>query len=206
VTITPTIITSTVTTTLRTLTATTNLTVTAPALQSIAFTPPPPVNPAVGTSTRFLVTATFNNGWQQDVTYGATWTSSNPAIATVGDIGLAKGRVTGVAVGTTIISATYGGSTPITATVQVTAATTLQAANITVSGVIAQGNQVSYKATAANGQDVTEDTTWKIDDPSVAILADSLNQPGQVVGVAHGTTTLRATFGVNTLTTPVTVQ
>jgi hypothetical protein len=205
VTITPTIVTATVTTTLRTLTATTNLTVTAPTPQSITISPTSGLI-AAGTSTRFLVTALFSDNSIQDVTYSVAWSSSNPAIATVGDIGLAKGRVTGVAAGTTTISTTFRGLTAIAATVQVTTATTLQASGITVSGVIAQGNQVSYKATAANGQDVTEDTTWSIDDPNVAILADSLNQPGQVVGVAHGSTTLRATFGANTPTTPVTVQ
>jgi hypothetical protein len=160
---------------------------------------------AAGTSTRFIATALFSDNSTQDVTYSAAWSSNLPAIATVGDIGLAKGRVSGVAVGNVTITATYGGQSN-TAPVVVVAPTTLQASGITVSGGIAQGNQVRYIATAVNGQDVTEDTTWSIDDPSVAILADSLNQPGQVVGVGHGTTTLKATFGANAPTTSVTVQ
>jgi hypothetical protein len=199
-------VTATVTTPLGTVSSLnpTNLTVTAPALQSIAITP---INSliAANTSTRFTVTATFDNLTTQDVTYSATWSSSNDTIATVGVSGIAKGRVSAVSTGSTTISAAYGGKS-ITAPVTVTVPTNLQASGITSSGAASPGNQFKFTAKAVNGQDVTEDTTWSLDDPNVAVVADQVNQPGQVFGVVTGTTTLRATFGVDKLTRSVIVQ
>ena len=204
VTSTPTVITTQVAAKSGPLTATTNLTVINPTLVSIAISPTS-FTLAANTSTRFKVTATFFDGSTQDVTYSATWSSSNGAIASVGDSSIAKGRVSAVSSGSATISASYGGLT-ITAPVTVTLPTSLLATGITVSGAIAQGSQVRYKATAINGQDVTEDTTWSIDNSNIAILADQVNQPGQVVGVSKGATILKATFGVDTPTTTVTVQ
>jgi hypothetical protein len=203
---TPTIITAKVTGKSGTLTVASNLTVTSPTLQTLAFSPTNFGGPiAAGTSTRFAVAATFAGGLTQDVTSSAAWSSSAGTTATVGDSGLSKGRVSGLAAGSTTISAAYGGLT-VTAPVTVTVPTTLLSTGISVIGGLIPGNQVKYIATAFNGQDVTEDTTWSIDSSNIAILADSQNQPGQIVGVDKGTTTLRATFGVNTPTTSVTVQ
>jgi hypothetical protein len=70
------------------------------------------------------------------------------------------------------------------------------------------GNQVQFTATAnySDGtKDVTEDTTWSIDKPNVAILADNVSQQGLVVGVDIGSAILTATFGGKSQTTNVTV-
>ena len=84
--------------------------------------------------------------------------------------------------------------------------------NLTISGtptaVAGIGNQVPFTATAVYAdasQDVTADATWTIDNPNVAILADSQNQPGQVVMVDSGTATLTASFGGRTRTANLTV-
>ena len=189
--------------------ATANLTVTAPVLQSLSITPAS-LNLTVGTSDRFAVTANFSDGTAQDVTANATWKSSNVTKATIGDSGIAKGRVSGVAAGTTTISATYGG-TSVTATPVTVAVTTrtLQSLTILGSTTVPSGNQVNLTATAnyfdGSNKDVTEDTAWTIDNPNVAILADSTNQPGQVVGVDSGSATLTITFGGKSQTTTVRV-
>jgi len=74
---------------------------------------------------------------------------------------------------------------------------------------VVPGNQVKFIATAAysdgSTKDVTEDTVWSIDNSFVAILADSQNQPGQVVGVDSGSATLTASFGGKTQTVTITV-
>jgi len=190
-----------------TLTATTNLTVTALTLQSITFSPGS-INLAVGTSAPLKVTGTFSGGTTQDVTFSSTW-SSNTAAASVGNTGLAKGVVSGDSAGSATISASYGG---LTITAPVTVVTrTLQslALNAAVTFSVAAGNQVAFTATAnysdSTSQDVTEDTVWTIDKPGVAILADSVNQPGQAVGVDSGSATLTASFGGKTQTLTVTV-
>lgn len=76
---------------------------------------PRDVTVAVGGSTQLRATVLDGDGRQSDVTGGATWTSSDPAVARVDG-----GRVTGVSVGgPVVITATYRGVTA-QATVTVT--------------------------------------------------------------------------------------
>jgi hypothetical protein len=188
---------------------TANLAVTTPVLQSITISPTSLDLPA-GTSNRFSVTAAFNDSTAQDVTVSAEWTSNAVAKATVGNIGLAKGRVIGVVAGSATISAVYGGLT-VTAPVTVSTRTIKATNGLTISGTttIVSGNQATFTAMASytdgTTKDVTEDTTWSIDNKYVAILADSTNQPGQVVAVNTGTAILTAKFGGVTQTVTVTV-
>jgi hypothetical protein len=85
---------------------TTTLTVTPPAVASIAVTPG---NSAitVGHTLQFMATATLTDGTKQDISSTATWTSMTPATATISATGLA----TGVLAGTTQIFATSGAIT-----------------------------------------------------------------------------------------------
>lgn len=89
----------------------------APTLSSLTVTP---ANSSqdIGASTQFTATATFSNGSTQDVTSLASWTSTAPAVATVSDATGAKGTVTAVAAGSSLITASFGGltgSTTVTA-------------------------------------------------------------------------------------------
>jgi len=194
-------------------TGTTTVAVTTPTLSSLSASPLS-LNLITGTSGRIAVTASFSDSTIQDVTYSAAWTSNNTAIATVGDSGLAKGRVTGVAAGppTTTITATYGGKTITTLPTITVRSQTLQSLAISGSTTITSGNQVAFTATATYSDgttmDVTEDpsTTWSISNTSVASLADSQNQKGQVVGISTGSTTLTANFGGKTQPVTITVQ
>ncbi|WP_026840220.1 DUF3443 family protein [Citrifermentans bremense] len=89
----------------------------APTLSSVTVTPAN-FSQDIGASTQFTATATFSNGSTQDVTSLATWTSSAPAVATVSDATGAKGTVTTVAAGSSLITASFGGltgSTTVTA-------------------------------------------------------------------------------------------
>jgi hypothetical protein len=70
-----------------------------------------------GTMQQFNATATFGANAIQDVTSGASWSSSNTSVATVSSSGL----VTAVGAGTAKIKATYSGKsgkTPLTVTVK----------------------------------------------------------------------------------------
>ncbi len=194
------------------------LTITAPQLLSIAIITASPELTAgtltAGTSARFTATATFDDGTTQDVTALSVWTSKDATTATVGTSGLAAGRVTGVATGSTTVSATYtnNGKTvsvlgPNTVAVK---SRSLQSLTISpaTSSVIA-GNQVTFTAMASYSdgttKDVTEDAVWSIDNSNVAILADNLNQPGQVVAVDRGSTTITAIFEGKTQAATITV-
>jgi uncharacterized protein YjdB len=77
---------------------------TPPTLVSIAITPANPSIAHTGTI-QLTATGTWSNGTMTDVTSTATWTSGTTADATVGTTGL----VTGVAAGSSVITATSGG-------------------------------------------------------------------------------------------------
>lgn len=202
---------TTITATSGTRTGTATLTVIAPQLSSIALSTTT-LDLTVGTSTPLAVTATFSDGTTQDVTSISTWTSGNPAIASVAAGGLGTERVTGIAAGTTTISATYGGKTVLTpATVTVRPRTLQSLTILPVTSAAAAGSQILITATANYGDNTTVDltretaTVWKIDNPNVAILADSVNQPGVVVAVDRGSATLTASFGGKAQSTTITI-
>jgi hypothetical protein len=206
-----TVVATTITATSGSLTANASLTVIAPQLSSIAFSTTT-LDLTVGTSSSLAVIATFSDGTTQDVTSISTWTPGNPAIAAVAAGGLGTERVTGIAAGSTTISATYGGKTvlsPATVTVRLR---TLQSLTILpVTSTVAAGSQIPITATANYGDNTTVDltketaTVWTIDNPNVAILPDSVNQPGLVVAVDSGSATLTASFGGKTQTATITV-
>ena len=50
---------------------------------------------AVGATQQFTATGTFTNGQTEDVSSGATWTSSAPGVASVSSSGLATGKTAG---------------------------------------------------------------------------------------------------------------
>jgi type II secretory pathway component GspD/PulD (secretin) len=82
------------------------LTVTSATLKSIAVAPANPVL-AAGTSASFIATGTYSDGSVQDVTSSVAWSSSKTDVAT---IGASSGIATGVAVGSTSITASQGGA------------------------------------------------------------------------------------------------
>jgi uncharacterized protein YjdB len=90
----------------RGLSATATLTVSSATLVAIALAPDAP-SVIRGTTLPMIATGRFSDGSTKDLTREVTWTSRDTAIATVLNVGSTKGTVTGVAVGTTSIAATY---------------------------------------------------------------------------------------------------
>lgn len=92
-----------------------SLTVTPAVGPSLALTPLAPTR-AVGEAVQFRVTGTFGDGTTQDLTQTVTWTSSNPAVATVTSPGgLAMAASPGVATITAVHPAGPTVSTTLTA-------------------------------------------------------------------------------------------
>ncbi|PYY16601.1 MAG: hypothetical protein DMG61_04045 [Acidobacteria bacterium] len=100
------------------------LTVTAATLQSIAISAGSS-SIAKGTSVQFTATGTFSDGSSQNLTNSATWTSSSPTAVNISTSGLA----TGVATGSSNITAVQSGITSNIFALAVTAAT-LQSINV----------------------------------------------------------------------------
>jgi hypothetical protein len=92
------------------------LTVTSATLMSISVTPAGGgINP--GDTRQYAAVGTFSDATTQDITQVATWASSAITVATISNAEDSKGLATGVATGTTNISATHG-SPPVSGTVQ----------------------------------------------------------------------------------------
>ncbi len=128
-----------------------------------------------------------------------TWSSSNPAVATVNG----AGQATGVAVGAATLTATSEGKSG-TAAILVT---NVPVASVTVSPATASvpaGQTVQLTATLkdANGNTLTGRTvTWSSDNTAVATVSGS----GLVSGVVAGAATITATSEAKTGTSAITV-
>jgi uncharacterized protein YjdB len=85
---------------------------------SIAVTPATASIP-MGAPQQFMATATYTNGTSRDVTASSSWTSGTTGVATVNST---SGLATGVAIGTSVITANFDGKSG-SATLTVTAAT-----------------------------------------------------------------------------------
>lgn len=168
------------------------------SLMLISVSPPVPFI-AVGASQPFTAMGSFSDGSMQNLTDSVTWTTSNPADATVQTAGQAQpGLATGVAPGTVTVTAVQDGKSG-TATLTISRSSPfLTTINIEPPmSSIAIGATVQFAAigTYSNGttQDVTKSATW-----TSSNLADATVQtagqasPGLAMGIAGGTTTITA--------------
>ena len=158
-------------------------------LVSVAVTPTTGTLP-LGISQHFVATGTYADGHSADVTDAVTWTSSAPAVATVG---AASGLADALTLGTTTITATSGTVSgtlsldTIAATIQsmVIAPATLQTGvgitrHFTATGTFSDGSVA----------DVTASATWATQVAGIASVSN-----GAASGLALGTTSVTATLG-----------
>jgi len=176
----------------------TTLTVTSAALVSVEVTP---TNPgiALGRSQQCTATGIFTDNTVQDLTKQAAWSSSDPAIAT---IGASDGLASSVGVGSATITATFGGksgSTVLTVTNAV-----LQEIDITPAiPTIALGTSQQFTATGTYSDSSTADLTatasWSSDNTAVATVSSGLAHSVRT-GSATITATLDGVSGSTVLT------
>ncbi|HET6284429.1 MAG TPA: Ig-like domain-containing protein [Polyangia bacterium] len=193
--------------TIGTVAGNTTLTVTAATLVSIAVTPATP-SIARGTRLRFAATGTYSDATTQDLTAAATWASATPATATISSAAGSDGLATGMAVGTTVISAAVGairGST----TLRVTNAMLVSIAVTPATPSIAKGTQRQFVATGffndATTQDVTITATWASATTATATISNAAGSNGLASGVGAGTSVISAAIGAVNGSTTLTV-
>lgn len=151
-------------------------------LQSIALTGT--ATAAVGATSQLTATGTYNIApLTEDITATATWASSDTTKATV-----AAGLVTGVAVGSSNITASLDGVTSPADPFTVTAARALQSIAITGANAVAVGSTINLVATGTYNvapltADITTQVTWTSSDTTKATVGAST---GVVTGVAAG--------------------
>ncbi len=195
---------ATITAALASVEGTTTVTVTAAVLTAITITP---INPSIanGTSVQSTATGNFSDGTTEDLTNLASWTSSDDTVAEAGNAADTKGLVTGLAVGTALITATFNGvqgATTATVTSAILASITIDPADPS----IANGTSVQLTATGNFSDGTTEDLTnlasWTSSDGTVAEVSNAVGSKGLATGLAVGTASITATFnGVQGATT-----
>lgn len=154
---------------------------------------------AVGNSVPVKVTATFSDSSVGDVTGSVTWQTGSGAIVTVSG-GLAQ--VAGV--GTTQITASFGGKSASASFVG-TAATTASITILPLAPSLAKNTtlQLTLSAVDSTGQtrNAAAEATWT----SLATSIATVSSTGLVTGKLEGTATVRATLGTLTANVTVTV-
>lgn len=155
----------------------------------------------IGLTQQYTATGNFSDGSSQNITDVVQWHSSKPSVASLTVSGLA----TGLSLGTTTISATFGGQTGSTS-LTVNAANVSSIAVKPATGSIAQGTQISFTATGTytdgSTHDLTRIVTWSSDNTSVLTIGTTT---GTATGVAPGQANVTATLGSLAPSVPVTV-
>ncbi|MBS2017705.1 MAG: Ig-like domain-containing protein [Deltaproteobacteria bacterium] len=170
----------------------TTITVTGATPVSIAVTPPKR-KLAKGATTRFRATATFSDGTTHALAGPVvSWTSSDPAVATIGT----DGRATTLKVGTTTIRATHVASgVSGTATLTVSGGPLVSIAVSPPTPTLPVGVQVPMTAIAtyADGStlDVTKDVIWSSSAAAVAGFESSADA-GLATALSPGATVITA--------------
>lgn len=180
-------------------TATLNVTGAAANLLSITVAPSASSIP-VNATQQFSATGNYADGSSSDLTALVTWKSSSTAVATVDINGLA----TGVASGTTTVSASMGGMTgSTTLTVNAPTISSISITPVDLTLGIGINQQFTATATYSDGstQDLVSGVTWSSSTATVA----SINGSGLATTAGAGQTTITATVGSLSDTTTLTV-
>lgn len=198
--------TSTITAVLDAFSSATTITVTAPILTAIAISPSSP-SVAAGRTQQLVATGTYSDGTTQDLTTQVVWGSLNDQVARVSNDAGSKGLATGVAQGTTTLSATQGtlsGSVSITVTAPILEAIVVTPVDPTIS--VGGNLQLTARGTYSDGstQDVTTQVFWTSSDDAVATVSNASGSEGLAIGLSPGPALISAgldgVFGQTSLT------
>ena len=174
-------------------------------LVSISVTPYSPANLAVGSTQRFVATGIYSDGTTPNITSQVTWTSSNNSIASI-----ATGLVTGVAIGSTSITASQSGITSPSVTLTViTSASGLSSIAITPAFPADLGVGASQQLTAVGTYsdgttaDITSKVTWVSSNTAIAAVFAN----GAVTGEGSGNANITAALsGITSTSLKLTIK
>ncbi len=190
--------TASITAKIGTISASASLIVEGSTLLSIKITPQSLKLPAT-IETQLTAMGAFSDGQQLDLTSAVTWTSSTPSVATVSNSADSAGVATGVATGSTTVSAAFAGisaTPPLTLTVTNATLTSISVTPINPS--ISLGSSQLFAAqgmfTDNSVVNITVQVTWTSSDVAVATIKSN----GLASSASTGTTTIKSSLnGVN---------
>lgn len=162
---------------------------TAPrTLTSLAITPANS-SVAVGSTRQLTATGTYSDGSTTNLTSSVSWTSSDLTIETVSNSGL----VTGVGLGTAMITASSGSVSTHTNLVVNPALVSIAVTPATPSIPVNGTQQFTATGTYSDSsqQDITGSVTWSSSDGNVATITNA----GLATGIAAGSVTIHAVSG-----------
>jgi uncharacterized protein YjdB len=155
----------------------------------------------IGDSPQFTATGHFSDGSTQTLS-NATWTSSNPSVATVNT----TGQASAVAAGTTTITASSGGkSGTLTLTVnpKLLSFTIAAGTNPIAAGTLKTTSQFTATGHFNDGQPDRQipasQVVWSSSNTAAATISNTGGTNGLATGVAAGTTTISASVNDPTL-------
>jgi trimeric autotransporter adhesin len=196
---------ATITATYSGVSGSTSLTVTAPALVSLAISPAS-ASIAPTTTEQFAAIGIFSDGSTQNVTASVQWTSGNRSVASI-NVNGAPGLAMGIAAGTSTITATSG-SVSSSAILTVTNATLVSIAVTPANASIPLGTLQQFTATGTfsdgSTQNITGTVTWSSSKNSIV----SITVSGMATAGNLGSVTITAASGSGSITgsTSVTVN
>ncbi|GAS84743.1 cadherin [Paenibacillus amylolyticus] len=149
-----------------------------------------------------VVTASYPNSSDVNVTDQATWTSSNEKVATV-----FKGQITAISAGSTTIKATYSGKT-VEVAVDVDTARYLDIKDVTDKLAMSVTGENKSKKLVANAEYidasteiVTSKATWTSSNADVVYVSN-----GDLIAYKSGTATITVAYGGKTVKFTVNVD
>jgi uncharacterized protein YjdB len=180
------------------------LTITSPALLSIAVSPNAP-SVAAGNTQQFTATGTYTDGSTMDLTSQVSWASGTTTVASINATGLAMT----LTAGTAQITATSG-SVVGSANLTVTAAVLVSIAVAPAIPTLAVGQTQQFTATGTYSdksvQDITQTVSWSSADSTIASISMTTGSVGLATGVGQGVVVITATLGVVSGNTTLTVN
>jgi hypothetical protein len=151
---------------------------------------PATVSIALGRTQELTATATLDDGTSVDVTTSVTWSSTDEGVVTV----TAGGVIEGVAEGEADVEATLAGYTGrAEITVTPPEVDTIELVPATLEVAVGRSATMEAFGTLTDGSgpvDITAQTIWESDTPSVA----RIDGAGLISGVALGSATVTVTF------------
>ncbi len=189
-------------------TGSTLFTVSAAVLQSLQVTPSSP-SVAAGLHRALTATGVYSDASTQDLTTQVTWSSLDPATASVSNASGSEGDVTGLVAGSTTITAAKG-SVQGQVTFTVTPAVLQQIEVTPANTAVPKGLPVQYVATGifsnSTTQNLTTQVTWSTDDASTVAISNASGSEGRASTLKVGAVTVTAQLGSVSGSTPLTVS
>ena len=180
--------------------------VTSSPLTAISVTPNP-LAIVLGLKGSLLATGTYQDGTTQDLTTQVAWTVADGTVASVSNVAATAGQVSGLAVGTTTVTAmlaSVSGQTTVTVSQAKLTSITVTPATANVTAGVAQPFKATGNFDDGATLDLTTQVTWTSSNIGVAQVSNAAGSNGVASSLVAGTATITATLtgvsGTATLT------